>query len=71
MTIHKTPQKNPVKLRKDDMEKEEFWEGYAVNVLANPNATEYECKTAIIGVSSFSEELTHQLKEKKCRRVKY
>lgn len=55
----------------DDMEKSRaYWDEYAQNVLINPNATEYECKTAIIGVRGHNRPLAEKLKAKKPKKVK-
>jgi hypothetical protein len=51
-------------------EKKLYWTNHAHQVLANPKATQSEVKCAIIGVQSFSPELTKQLKAKKWHKLK-
>jgi hypothetical protein len=50
--------------------KELYWTNHATQVLNNPKATQSEVKCAIIGVQSFSPELTEKLKRKKWHKLK-
>jgi hypothetical protein len=47
-----------------------YWANHAIKVLNDPKATQSEVKCAIIGVQSFSPELTKQLKAKKWHKLK-
>ena len=55
-----------------DLEEEiiDAWTNHATQVLNNPKATQSEVKCAIIGVQSFSPELTEKLKRKKWHKLK-
>ena len=55
----------------DKAEKEKYWIEYAKKVLADPKATYSECKTAEIGVTSYSPDLAAKLSAKKGKPKSY
>jgi len=51
-------------------EKRKYWIAYANKVLRDPKATEYECKTAMIGIGRLKPEMLKALKSRKYKTLK-
>ena len=62
---------NYLEYTKELNRKREWWTAHALETLANPQATIYECKTAAIGVSGFDKKLEEKLVKKGGRKLKY
>jgi len=62
---------NYLEYTKELNRKREWWAAHALETLANPKATIYECKAAAIGVSGFNKKLEEQLIKKGGRKLNY
>jgi len=54
----------------DREEKRKYWNEYAEKILKDPNATSYQCKTALIGIGHSNPAMRNALEARKYKTLK-